>query len=151
MNLADKVIEANMEEERVDEGELNTGPELDDIGFPLPKPQTEKAHCEYLTARILYLNPRTYQHEGHLWINEHIIPEIKDSYYRLAKYPKAISDPENAYVWTRLKEIVPVLNTDVIAVLPDVTFNIKTGEFKHEKVWTTTPWKGENEGRRNRR
>ena len=133
-NLADRVIKANKEE-------APSGPELDDIGFPLPKPKTEKAHCEYLTARILYLNPRIYLHEGHLWLNEHIIMESKNSYYRMAKYPKVITDPENAYVWTRLRELVPRLNTDIVAVLPDVTFNMKTGEFKHEIAWTTTPWK----------
>lgn len=135
MSLADRVIQAN-EEEAI----ANSGPELDDIGFPLPKPQTEKAHCEYLTARIMYLNPRMYQHEGRLWINEHIISETKDSYYRLAKYPKRIKDHENQYVWTRLKELVPRLDPDVIAVLPDLTFNMRTGEVKHEEVWTTTPW-----------
>ena len=138
MSLADRVIEANKEEKRVD-----SGPKLDDIGFPLPKPDTERAWCEYLTARVLYLNPRMYLHEGRLWINEHIIPENKDSYYRLAKYPKRIQDHENQYIWTRLKEVVPVLDTDVIAVLPDLTFNMKTGKVKHEKVWTTTPWEDE--------
>ena len=137
-NLADKVIQANREER-----DTNTGPELDDIGFPLPKPQTERAHCEYLTARILYLNQRMYLHEGRLWINEHPIPETKESYYRLAKYPKKIYDHENTYIWTRLKETVPRLDPDVIAVLPDVTFNMRTGEFKHESVWTTTPWEEE--------
>lgn len=135
MNLADKVIQANEEETTT-----NSGPELDDIGFPLPKPQTERAHCEYLTARLWYLHPRIYFHEDHLWINEHIIPETKDSYYRLAKYPKRIKDHENQYVWTRLRELVPRLNTDVIAVLPNLTFNMKTGKLKHERVWTTTPW-----------
>lgn len=139
MNLADKIIEANEAE-----ANFNNGPELDDIGFPLPKPQTEKAHCEYLTARILYLNKRIYQHEGHLWINEHIIPETKNSYYRLARYPKMISDPENAYVWTRLRDMVPTLDPDVIAVLPDLTFNMRTGEVKHQRVWTTTPWEDED-------
>lgn len=44
---------------------------------------------------------------------------------------------------TKLKEIVPVLDTDVIAILPDMTFNMRTGEVKHEKVWTTTPWEEE--------
>lgn len=135
MSLADKVIQANEEEKRRD-----TGPELDDIGFPLPKPDTEKAWCEYLTARLLYLNPRIYFHNDRLWIDNTIIREEKNSYYRLARYPKKIADHENEYVWTRLRDIVPRLNTDVVAVLPDVTFNMKTGEFKHEKVWTTTPW-----------
>lgn len=135
MSLADMVIQANE-----DESVTNSGPQLDDIGFPLPKPQTEKAHCEYLTARLWYLHPRIYFHEGHLWINEYIVPETKDSYYRLAKYPKRIQDHENQYVWTRLKELVPRLSTDVIAVLPDVIFNMKTGEFKHEEVRTTAPW-----------
>lgn len=138
MSLADKVIEANREERRVD-----SGPELDDIGFPLPKPQTERAHCEYLTARLWYLHPRIYFYEDHLWINEHIVPETKDSYYRLAKYPKEIKNHENQYVWTRLKELVPKLDPDVIAVLPDMTFNMKTGEVKFERVWTTTPWEEE--------
>lgn len=138
MNLADKVIEANKEESRVD-----TGPELDDIGFPLPKPQTEKAHCEYLTARLWYLNPYIYFHEGHLWIDNDIIPETKESYYRLAMFPSSIKDHENEYVWTRLRGLVPRLNTDIISVLPDMTFNMKTGELKHEKVRTTTPWEEE--------
>lgn len=134
-NLADKVIEANEYEQETQEG-----PELDDIGFPLPKPDTERAWCEYLTARLWYLNKRIYFHEGHLWINENIIPETKESYYRLAKYPKKIRDHQNAYVWTRLRELVPRLDTDIIALLPDLTFNMKTGKLKHERVWTTTPW-----------
>lgn len=135
MSLADDVIQANQ-----DETVSNTGPQLDDIGFPLPKPQTEKAWCEYLTARLLYLNPRIYFHNDRLWIDNYIVREDKNSYYRLARYPKKIADHENEYVWTRLRDIVPRLNTDIVAVLPDVTFNMKTGEFKHEKVWTTTPW-----------
>ena len=138
MNLADKVIQAN-EEETV----INSGPELDDIGFPLPKPQTEKAHCEYLTARLLYLNPRIYFYNDRLWIDNYIVREDKNSYYRLARYPKKIADHENEYVWTRLRDIVPRLDTDKIAILPDVTFNMRTGEFKHERVLTTTPWEEE--------
>lgn len=137
MSLADEVIQANEEDAK-----SNAGPKLDDIGFPLPKPQTEKAHCEYLTARLWYLHPRIYFYEDHLWINEHIVPETKDSYYRLAKYPKRIQDHENQYVWTRLKELVPRLDPDVIAVLPNLTFNMRTGEVKHQRVWTTTPWEG---------
>ena len=143
-NLADMVIQAN-QEERPD-----NAPKLDDIGFPLPKPDTERAWCEYLTARLLYLNPRIYFHEDRLWINNNIIREDKTSYYRLAKYPKKISDPENEYVWTRLREIVPVLDTDKVAVLPDVTFNMRTGEVKHEEVWTTTPWEDKDEKYSNR-
>ena len=138
MSLADDVIQANQEETI-----SNTGPQLDDIGFPLPKPQTEKAWCEYLTARLLYLNPRIYFHNDRLWIDNYIVREDKNSYYRLARYPKKIADHENEYVWTRLRDIVPRLDTDKVAVLPDVTFNMKTGEFKHEEVWTTTPWEGE--------
>lgn len=139
MSLADDVIQANQEETV-----SNTGPQLDDIGFPLPKPQTEKAWCEYLTARLLYLNPRIYFHNDRLWIDNYIVREDKNSYYRLARYPKKIADHENEYVWTRLRDIVPRLDTDRVAVLPDVTFNMKTGEFKHEKVWTTTPWEEED-------
>ena len=135
MSLADDVIQANQEETV-----SNSGPQLDDIGFPLPKPQTEKAWCEYLTARLLYLNPRIYFHNDRLWIDNYIVREDKNSYYRLARYPKKIADHENEYVWTRLRDIVPRLDTDKVAVLPDVTFNMKTGEFKHEEVWTTTPW-----------
>ena len=138
MSLADDVIQANQEETV-----SNTGPQLDDIGFPLPKPQTEKAWCEYLTARLLYLNPRIYFHNDRLWIDNYIVREDKNSYYRLARYPKKIADHENEYVWTRLRDIVPRLDTDKVAVLPDVTFNMRTGEFKHEEVWTTTPWEEE--------
>lgn len=138
MSLADDVIQANQEETVI-----NSGPQLDDIGFPLPKPQTEKAWCEYLTARLLYLNPRIYFHNDRLWIDNYIVREDKNSYYRLARYPKKIADHENEYVWTRLRDIVPRLDTDKVAVLPDVTFNMKTGEFKHEEVWTTTPWEEE--------
>lgn len=137
-NLADRVIEANEKEEEVD-----SGPKLDDIGFPLPKPDTEHAWCEYLTARFIYLNPRTYVHEGMLWIEDIPIKENKNSYYTLAKYPKEIKDHECQYVWRRLKEVMPKLDPDVIAVLPDLTFNMRTGEFKHEHVWTTTPWEEE--------
>ena len=127
MSLADKVIQAN-ENSNVDPN----APKLDDIGFPLPKPDTEHAWCEYLTARILYLNNRMYKHHGMLWLQDNLIRETKNSYYTLAKYPKAISDPECQYVWRRLKEIVPELDPDVIAVLPDMTFNMRTGEVRFE-------------------
>lgn len=138
VDLADSVIKANEKENKNQEG-----PKLDDIGFPLPKPDTEHAWCEYLTARILYLNQRIYKHNDILWIEDEPIKETKNNYYRLAKYPKHITDPECQYVWMRLKEVVPELDPDVIAVLPDMTFNMRTGEVKFEKVWTTTPWEGE--------
>ena len=134
-DLADKVIQANKEERRA-----NDGPELDDIGFPLPKPDTDHAWCEYLTARIWWLNHYIYLYNGRLWIDNYEIPETKTSYYRLARYPKRIKEHECQYVWTRLKELVPELDPDIIAVLPDLTFNMRTGELKHETVWTTTPW-----------
>lgn len=140
MDLADRVIEANETQKKSAEP---TGPTLDDIGFPLPKPDTEQAWCEYLTARVLYLNNRVYKHHGLLWIQDELVHENKNTYYRLAKYPKTISDPECQYVFRRLKELVPELDTDVIAVLPDWTFNMKTGEFKNERVWTITPWEEE--------
>lgn len=138
-SLADKVIEANVEEERrAKEG----GIRLDDVGFPLPVPDTEKAWCEYLTARLIYLNNRMYSYLGFLWLGHIPIKETKESYYRLARYPKGISDPENQYIWRRAKEIVPVLDTSKIAILPDLTFNTQTGEVEHETVWTVSPWEG---------
>lgn len=139
-NLADRVIKAN--EDNI-QSETDNGPKLDDIGFPLPKPDTEHAWCEYLTARILYLNQRMYTYQNLLWIHDQMIREDKNTYYRLAKFPKQITDVECQYVWRRLKEIVPELDPDVIAVLPDMTFNMRTGEVKFEKVWTTTPWEEE--------
>ena len=138
-SLADKVIEANSEEERQSrEEEIR----LDDIGFPLPIPDTEKAWCEYLTARLIYLNNRMYSYLGFLWLDHVPIKETKESYYRLARYPKGISDPENQYIWRRAKEIVPVLDTSKIAILPDLTFNTQTGEVERETVWTVSPWEG---------
>ena len=84
-----------------------------------------------------------YKYHGLLWLHNDIIIENKNTYYRLARYPKVITDPQCQYVWRRLKEIVPELDPDVIAVLPDMTFNMRTGEVKREKVWTTTPWEEE--------
>lgn len=139
-NLADKVIQANEDEAKVQEG-----PELDDIGFPYPRVRTEKTMCEYLTARIIYLNKEIYQYQGLLWVHNHILQETKDTYYTMAKYPKQISDPENRYVWRRLRELVPTLNTDKIEVLPGVTFNMITGEVKFEKVRTISMWDGEED------
>lgn len=139
-NLADKVIQANEEVKQESEG-----PELDDIGFPYPKVRNEKTMCEYLTARLIYLNKEIYQYQGLLWVHNRIIKETKDSYYTMAKYPKQISDPENRYVWRRLKELVPTLNTDKIEVLPGVTFNMVTGEVKFETVRTISMWDEEEE------
>lgn len=133
-NLADRVIKAN------EQAAPRQGPELDDIGFPLPDNQTDHSMCEYLTARILYLNPYMYQYRGKLWLEDEMIPETTESFYRLARYPKRISDVQCAYVWTRCRDMVPTLNTDIVAVLPGVTFNMKTGEIRFEKVRTTTPW-----------
>lgn len=146
-NLADKVIAANTaaEEALLQEGKLK----LDDIGLPLPEPDTERAWCEYLVARLLYLNPRLYTYLGLLWLGHEPIKENKNSYYVLAHYPRGLSDPECQYVWRRAKELVPELDTSKIAILPNLTFNMQTGEIKHEKVWTITPWGergGDNKG-----
>ena len=139
-NLADKVIQANEEVKQEPEG-----PELDDIGFPYPKVRNEKTMCEYLTARLIYLNKEIYLYQGLLWVHNRIIKETKDSYYTMARYPKQISDPENRYVWRRLKELVPTLNTDKVEVLPGVTFNMVTGEVKFETVRTISMWDEEEE------
>lgn len=137
-NLADKVIHANEVADTIDDG-----PKLDDVGLVLPDEDSEYEMCEYLTARILRVNDMIYKHNGLLWIHDKLIKENKNTYYRLAKYPKQISDPECQYVWRRLREIVPELDPDVIAILPNMTFNMRTGEVKFEKVWTITPWEEE--------
>lgn len=137
-NLADRVIAANTAAE--DALLQEKTPKLDDIGLPLPVPDTEKAKCEYLVARLLYLNPRLYTYLGLLWLTHVPIKENKNSYYTLAHYPKMLSDPECQYIWRRAKELVPELDMTKIAITPKLTFNMQTGEIKHERVWTITPW-----------
>lgn len=137
-SLADKVIAANdAEQERAEE---QSGPRLDDVGLPLPEPDTERARCEYLVARLLFLNPRLYTYLGLIWLAHEPIKENKNSYYKLAHYPKTLSDPECQYIWRRTKELVPELDTSKIAILPNVTFNMQTGEIAHEQAWTIIPW-----------
>lgn len=143
-SLADNVIRANEEERRQRE---DTGPRLDDVGFPLPEPDTERAWCEYLTARLLYLNPRMYLYLGYLWIDDDPIKEDKNNFYELAHYTKNITDPQCRYVWRRAKEMVPKLSIEEMAVLPDTTFNTRTGKVEHKEVWTTKPWKEEDDVR----
>lgn len=142
-NLADKVIKANEHEEEVNTADNQ---KVDDVGIFLPGPDdTEKVWCEYLTARILYLNKRMYKYRGLLWLHDDIIKENKNTYYRMARYPKQITDPQCQYVWRRLRDLVPELDPDVIAVLPGLTFNMRTGELKDENVLTITPWEDEDE------
>lgn len=138
-DLADRVILANEHNDKADTPEQK----YDDVGVLLPDTDSELVWCEYLTARIICLNPDMYIHHNILWISDEMIKENKNSYYRLAKYPKQISDSECQYVWRRLKEIVPQLDTDIISVLPGLTFNMRTGELKHENVKTITPWEEE--------
>lgn len=139
-NLADKVIQANKRDSSIHKEEQK----LDDLGLLLPDTDSEFDWCEYLTIRIVYINPNMYTFRNLLWIHNEMIKENKSSYYRLAKYPKQITDSECQYVWRRLKEILPQLDTDVISVLPGVTFNMRTGELKYEDVRTITPWEDEN-------
>ena len=136
-SLADRVIEANNAEPESSEVER-----VDDIGFPYPKIESERTWCDYLTARLLYLNNRIYKHKGLLWIGAYHIEETKQSYYRLAKYPKRISDPENQYIWRKAKELAPELDVDVLSATPNLVFDMRTGEITDEKVWTTSPWPG---------
>lgn len=145
-SLADKVIEAN--NEHIKQESKDELPRLDDVGLPLPIPDTEKAWCEYLTARLLYLNNRIYKYCGHLWIYNSPIKENKATYYELAAYPKVITDPQCKYIWRRAKELVPELDTKKISVLPGVIFDMETGEFNREDVWTTSSWKNNNGGAR---
>lgn len=138
-NLADRVIQANEHDSTIHEEEQKR----DDLGLLLPDTDSEFDWCEYLTIRIVYINPNMYTYRNLIWIHDEMIKENKSSYYRLAKYPKQITDSECQYVWRRLKEILPQLDTDVISVLPGVTFNMRTGELKYEDVRTITPWKEE--------
>lgn len=146
VDLADRVIQANKDEEKAvkrdsrDKWAEEYEARFDDIGFPYPRRRTTHSMCEYLTARVLYLNPYIYQYDGRLWLNDEPIVEDLDSYYKLARYPEDITKPQCRYVWTRLRDIVPALNKDIIAVLPNMTFNMRTGKLERESVRTTTPW-----------
>lgn len=128
-DLADQLIAAN-------EKSLN-GSEKDELGIPLPIPQTRRAHYEYLAARALYLNPHlhTRRERTELWNSHAIIQPELDDICRLTKWVDKLPRQGVIYVYDRLRELVPELDDDIIAITPHLAWSFKEQrliEFKEE-------------------
>jgi len=127
-NLADQLIEANREE-------VEEERKIDEYGLPLPQKKGIQAHCNYLAARAIYLNKHLYtrDHGRTLWNSHEIVQPRTADIARLARWAEPISKQSAAYIYDKIKELVPYLDESKIAITPNLLWDIEKQELIETK------------------
>ena len=133
-SLAERVI-ASQEKEHVKTPEVDFFnydlPERDDLGMPTAN------SVEYVVARILYINYNiTDQHiihlreDGRVWEGEQWLAENSQNLYRITKWNyKPFNDGQKQMIWRRLREILPSLSYDKIAIKDNLIWDWKNNKL----------------------
>lgn len=135
MDLADQLIAAN---------EQPSPPEIDELGIPLPIPQTKRAHYNYLVARAFKRNPHlhTRHDRTQVWNSHTLIQPTLEDISRLADWVDPIPRQGVIYIFDKIKELAPQLNDDIIAITPRLAWSFKEQkliEFK-ENINVISDW-----------
>ena len=103
------------------------GVQVDELGIPLPQPQTNRAQYNYLVARAFKLNP--YLHTRHdrteLWNGHTFIKPDIDDIARLTNWVDSLPRQAIVYVYDKMKELAPELDEDIIAITPHLAWSFK--------------------------
>lgn len=120
MDLADQLIAANQEQEKAT-------PEIDELGIPLPIPQTKRAHYNYLTARAFKRNPHlhTRHNRTQLWNSHTLIRPTLEDIARLTDWVDELPKQAIVYIYDKCKELAPQLDEDIIAITPRLAWSFK--------------------------
>lgn len=132
VNLADKVIEANKEENIKDEG-------LDEYGLPIMDT------IDYMVARIIMIDQQTIggnlhmRSDDHIWQGNQWVAENLNNLHKLAKWGHSIPTWKQSLVWQRLREVLPILSKDKFVVADNLVWDRKEAklEFVETKPNTT--------------
>lgn len=119
MDLADQLIAANEEQHKQ--------VEIDELGIPLPRPQTNRAHYNYLVARVFKRNPHLYTryNRTQLWNSHTLIQPTLEDIARLADWVDKLPPQAIVYIYDKCKELAPQLNEDIIAITPRLAWSFK--------------------------
>lgn len=129
-DLASQLIAAN-EERR------SSKIQIDELGIPLPLPQTNRAHYNYLTARAFKRNPHLHtRHNGtEVWNSHTLIQPTLEDIARLTDWVDKLPTQAIIYIYDKIKELAPPLDEDIIAITPHLAWSFKEQkliEFKEE-------------------
>lgn len=135
-NIADKIIEANTSgQKHIPKFFRYQLPERDDLGIPT-------ANClDYLIARIIYIDynrsGREHLHlreyDDMIWEGDHWLAEKSANLYRLLKWKgRPLNADQQAMVWSRLREILPVLSDKKLVIKDNLVYDKETGELYYE-------------------
>lgn len=129
MDLADKVIEANKEQEK--------SYEVDELGLGIANT------TDYIAARALYRNYlarmkdpdvgllHNRNHGKELWRGETQLKKHKNTIYELADWKKNLKDYELEAVWASLLRNTPSLDTSKIIVDAHTYWDTERCELVH--------------------
>ena len=120
-DLASQLIAANEEERRPEE------PNIDELGIPLPKLDTKKAHYNYLVARALYTHPHLHTRKGRtqLWDSHTKLRPTVEDMSSITKWPEFLSKQGALYIFDKIKELVPYLDENILAITPHLAWDIE--------------------------
>lgn len=129
MDLADQLIAANQQHD--------PKVEIDELGIPLPIPQTKRAHYNYLCARAFKRNPHlhTRHNRTQLWNSHTLIQPTLEDIARLTDWVDKLPPQAIVYIYDKCKELAPQLDDDIIAITPHLAWSFKEQkliEFKEE-------------------
>lgn len=129
MDLADQLIAANQQHD--------PKVQIDELGIPLPIPQTKRAHYNYLCARAFKRNPHlhTRHNRTQLWNSHTLIQPTLEDIARLTDWVDKLPPQAIVYIYDKCKELAPQLDDDIIAITPHLAWSFKEQkliEFKEE-------------------
>ena len=128
MDLADQLIAAN---------QTKSTPEVDELGIPLPIPQTNRAHYTYLVARAFRRNPHlhTRHNRTQVWNSHTLIQPTLEDIARLTDWVDPLPRQAVIFIYDKIKELAPQLDEDIIAITPRLAWSFKEQrliEFKED-------------------
>ena len=121
MDLADQLIAANEEEHKEEDIQV------DELGIPLPIPQTNRARYNYLVARAFKRNPHlhTRHDRTQLWNSHTIVRPTLEDIARLTDWVDNLPRQAVVYIYDKCKELAPPLSEDMIAITPRLAWSFK--------------------------
>lgn len=111
--------------------------EIDELGIPLPIPQTKRARYNYLCARAFKRNPHlhTRHNRTQLWNSHTLIQPTLEDIARLTDWVDELPKQAIVYIYDKCKELAPQLDEDIIAITPRLAWSFKEQkliEFKED-------------------
>lgn len=127
MDLADQLIAANQQHD--------PKVQIDELGIPLPIPQTKRAHYNYLCARAFKRNPHlhTRHNRTQLWNSHTLIQPTLEDIARLTDWVDKLPPQAIVYIYDKCKELAPQLDDDIIAITPHLAWSFKEQKLIESK------------------